>query len=112
MAQARRITQETFDAVVQENLDEFGMEPDEAVADAVTQFESQGVDLANIVRRVPGAPDEAPVAHPAVTALSQLDQAVSAPGDASAVAAAASALHTALTGDDPNIGAARLQVDA
>lgn len=38
----RRITQETFDAVVRENKEEFGMEPDEALSDAVEQFESQG----------------------------------------------------------------------
>lgn len=47
--QAKRITQETFDAVVKENCDEFGMEPEEAIADAEEQFKSQGVDLSNIV---------------------------------------------------------------
>lgn len=38
----RRITQETFDAVVRENMEEFEMEPDEALSEAVQQFESQG----------------------------------------------------------------------
>jgi len=49
-----RITQESFDAVVQENIDEFDMAPDEALEDAVAQFTSQGVNLSNIVQRVPG----------------------------------------------------------
>ncbi|XP_071964906.1 armadillo repeat-containing protein 6-like [Antedon mediterranea] len=46
---AKRITQETFDAVVKENIEEFGMEGQEAVDDVIKQFESQGVNLANIV---------------------------------------------------------------
>ncbi|CAM2109133.1 unnamed protein product [Caretta caretta] len=44
------ITQETFDDVVQENITEFEMDPDEAVKEAVQQFESQGVDLSTIVK--------------------------------------------------------------
>ncbi|XP_061587079.1 armadillo repeat-containing protein 6 [Cololabis saira] len=48
----RRITQETFDAVVRENMEEFEMDPDEALKDAVEQFESQGVDLTFIVKAV------------------------------------------------------------
>ena len=38
----RRITQETFDDVVRENVEEFDMDPDEALREAVEQFESQG----------------------------------------------------------------------
>ena len=38
----RRITQETFDAVVKENMDDFEMDPDDALKDAVEQFDSQG----------------------------------------------------------------------
>lgn len=38
----RRITQETFDAAVKENMEEFDMAPDEALREAVEQFESQG----------------------------------------------------------------------
>ncbi|KAK2895375.1 armadillo repeat-containing protein 6 isoform X1 [Channa argus] len=48
----RRITQETFDAAVKENMEEFDMNPDEALKDAVEQFESQGVDLTCIVKAV------------------------------------------------------------
>lgn len=50
---SKRITQETFDAVVHENIEEFQMQPEEAIKEAVEQFESQGVDLSNIVKLVP-----------------------------------------------------------
>lgn len=45
----RVITQETFDLVVTENMEEFGMDRAEAVKDAKEQFEQQGVSLVNIV---------------------------------------------------------------
>eukprot|EP00164_Ancoracysta_twista_P004325 GFYU01005828.1.p1 GENE.GFYU01005828.1~~GFYU01005828.1.p1 ORF type:complete len:450 (-),score=165.66 GFYU01005828.1:212-1561(-) len=44
----KRITQETFDEVVRENMEDFDMPRAEAVADAVEQFSAQGVDLGNI----------------------------------------------------------------
>ncbi|KAJ9600724.1 hypothetical protein L9F63_026140 [Diploptera punctata] len=47
----RVITQETFNEVVKENL-ELDMSPEEAIEDAVEQFEAQGVDLSNIVKEV------------------------------------------------------------
>jgi len=43
------ISQETFDGVVKENMEEFEMEMAEAVADAKEQFEKQGINLHNIV---------------------------------------------------------------
>ncbi|KAM6990429.1 armadillo repeat-containing protein 6 [Tautogolabrus adspersus] len=48
----RRIGQETFDAAVRENMEEFEMDPEEALREAVEQFESQGVDLSYIVKAV------------------------------------------------------------
>jgi len=51
-----RVSQETFDAAVQENIDEFDMEPEEALADAIQQFETQGVNLSNVVKRPPRSP--------------------------------------------------------
>ena len=45
----RVITQETFDLVVTENMEEFDMDRAEAVKDAKEQFEQQGVSLVNIV---------------------------------------------------------------
>lgn len=37
----RVVTQETYDEVVKENIDEFSMSPEEAINDAVKQFEAQ-----------------------------------------------------------------------
>lgn len=37
----RVITQETYDEVVKENIDEFDMTPEEAIKEAVAQFEAQ-----------------------------------------------------------------------
>ncbi|KAK2868367.1 hypothetical protein Q7C36_000238 [Tachysurus vachellii] len=54
----RRITQETFDSAVIENIEEFDLEESEALKEAVEQFESQGVDLSNIVKAVPKASSE------------------------------------------------------
>ena len=44
----RRIEQSTFDEAVTENIEDLEMEPNEAILDAIKQFESQGVDLTNI----------------------------------------------------------------
>jgi len=71
-----RISQDTFDQAVQENIDEFEMEPEEALADAVSQFESQGVNLDNIVKRLPGAGAEAD--PPAMQAVRTLQDAITA----------------------------------
>ncbi|CAB1456701.1 unnamed protein product [Pleuronectes platessa] len=71
----RRITQETFDAAVRENMEEFEMEPDEALRDAVEQFDSQGVDLSCILKAVPTASsDENPEekTHEVLKALDSL----------------------------------------
>ena len=37
----RVISQETFDSVVKENIDDFGLEREEAIKEAISQFESQ-----------------------------------------------------------------------
>jgi hypothetical protein len=46
------ITQQTFDEAVQENINDLGMSPEEAVTEAVAQFKAQGVDLRQIVTEV------------------------------------------------------------
>ena len=48
MASFRVITQDTFDEAMRENMEEFDMDKQEAINDAVAQFKSQGVDLTNI----------------------------------------------------------------
>nr|XP_013002985.1 armadillo repeat-containing protein 6 isoform X2 [Cavia porcellus] len=52
---SRHVTQETFDAAVRENMEEFEMGPEEAVKEAVEQFELQGVDLSTIMKVAPRA---------------------------------------------------------
>ncbi|PBC33032.1 armadillo repeat-containing protein 6 homolog [Apis cerana] len=46
----RVISQETYDEVVHENMEQFSMTPEEAIEDAVKQLEAQGVDLSNIIK--------------------------------------------------------------
>jgi hypothetical protein len=47
---AKRISQETFDDVVKENIEDFELSELEALDDAISQFIKQGVDLSNIDR--------------------------------------------------------------
>ncbi|CAG9821220.1 unnamed protein product [Phaedon cochleariae] len=46
------ISQETFNNAVQENITDLGLSPEEALEEAVTQFESQGVDLSSIIKEL------------------------------------------------------------
>ncbi|XP_030631449.1 armadillo repeat-containing protein 6 isoform X2 [Chanos chanos] len=76
----RRITQETFDAVVKENIEEFDMDASEALREAIEQFESQGVDLSNIVKAVPTAASDEKAedqTHEVLQALESLKNAIS-----------------------------------
>ncbi|CAH1254616.1 ARMC6 [Branchiostoma lanceolatum] len=70
---AKQITQETFDAVVKENMEEFEMEGEEAVQEAIEQFESQGVNLSNIVKTLNlGSTPSGEPEHAVLAALSDL----------------------------------------
>ncbi|XP_014921057.1 armadillo repeat-containing protein 6 [Acinonyx jubatus] len=75
---SKRITQETFDAAVRENIEEFDMGPEEAVKEAVEQFESQGVDLSNIVKLAPKVSADGPQepTHDILQALDDLQESV------------------------------------
>ncbi|GMF33221.1 unnamed protein product [Phytophthora fragariaefolia] len=66
----RQISQETFDECVAENVEDFDMSLEEAVADAVQQFESQGVDLSNIIKS--GATQQADGQEPLPARLKRL----------------------------------------
>ncbi|KAM6920069.1 armadillo repeat-containing protein 6 [Lycodopsis pacificus] len=70
--ETRRITQETFDAAVKENMEEFEMDPDEALREALEQFESQGVNLRCIVKAVPGVLSDGEQTHEVLQALDSL----------------------------------------
>ena len=63
MAQPKKITQETFDAVVRENIEEFEMDLHEAIEDAKDQFKTQGVDLSNLITSYIQDPDTGELKH-------------------------------------------------
>ncbi|KAL6782178.1 hypothetical protein ACKKBF_B39355 [Auxenochlorella protothecoides x Auxenochlorella symbiontica] len=66
MAGKCRITQETFDEAVRENIVEFDMEAEEALKSAIAEFEDQNVDLSNIIKSVSGGNTSG---HPAAECL-------------------------------------------
>ncbi|KAG0499547.1 hypothetical protein HPP92_004238 [Vanilla planifolia] len=59
----RTISQQTFEALVMENIEDLSMDPEEALQDAIETLTIQGVDLYGIVKRVPGvsSPNDDPV---------------------------------------------------
>ncbi|KAL4450640.1 hypothetical protein ABPG77_000996 [Micractinium sp. CCAP 211/92] len=87
----KRITQETFDAAVRENIDEFEMEPEEALKSAVEEFAAQGVNLSNIIQTASGGDISQ---HPAAQAVQELEDKL-AEGDVAGMAAAAAAVAAA-----------------
>ncbi|XP_068640990.1 uncharacterized protein [Aristolochia californica] len=50
----RTISQNAFESLVKENMEDLGMEPDEALEDAIQTLTLQGVDLSGIVKCIPG----------------------------------------------------------
>lgn len=46
----KKITQEYFDSIVNENMNDFGMEQNEAIQEAITQLKAQGIDLCTICK--------------------------------------------------------------
>ncbi|KMZ73426.1 putative Armadillo repeat-containing protein [Zostera marina] len=54
MGAGRTISQEAFEEVVKENIDDLDMDPDEALQDAIETLTLQGVDLSGIVKCIPG----------------------------------------------------------
>lgn len=47
-AGGRTISQEAFEALVAENMDDLGMDPEEALEDALQTLTLQGVDLSGL----------------------------------------------------------------
>ncbi|OMO74163.1 Armadillo [Corchorus capsularis] len=66
----RTISQEAFDEVVKENMEDLGMDPTEALEDAIQTLSLQGVDLSGIVKCVPG--EGGIKDHPAMQCLDKL----------------------------------------
>ncbi|XP_006423068.2 armadillo repeat-containing protein 6 [Citrus clementina] len=68
----RTISQEAFDEVVKENMEDLGMEPTEALQDAIQTLSLQGVDLSGIVKCVPG--ESSLKDNPLIQSLERLKQ--------------------------------------
>ncbi|XP_067667203.1 armadillo repeat-containing protein 6-like [Haliotis asinina] len=73
---AKQITQQTFDDVVKENMEDFDMSVEDAIEDAVQQFQTQGVSLDNIVKDgslySAGGAGGDDVIHPVIKAVQDL----------------------------------------
>ncbi|GMJ05607.1 hypothetical protein like AT4G33945 [Hibiscus trionum] len=69
----RSISQEAFNELVKENMDDLGMDPAEALEDAIQTLSLQGVDLSGIVKCVPGEGGGVKD-HPAMQFLDKLNQ--------------------------------------
>lgn len=76
---AKQITQQTFDDIVKENMQEFDMGVQEAIDDAVQQFESQGVNLSKIIKEASlYATGDGATIHPVIAAVQKLSLTVDA----------------------------------
>lgn len=71
----RMISQEAFDEVVKENINDLGMDPTEALQDAIETLTLQGVDLSGIVACVPGV--NSAKDNPVLQCLDRLKQVIS-----------------------------------
>ena len=97
----RRVTQDAFDALIAENIDDFGMEPAEALEEAIAALKLQSVDLRNIRTTLPEQGGRQELR--AVVATRSLATALeAAPGSAGvdAVCSALALLERELAGDD------------
>ncbi|XP_072051091.1 armadillo repeat-containing protein 6-like [Amphiura filiformis] len=77
----KRITQDTFDDVVKENMEEFDMAPEEALQEAIQQFESQGVNLSNIIKTLQIGDGDGVIVHAVLKALEELQSMLNEPED-------------------------------
>lgn len=68
----RAISQDAFDDLVKENMEDLGMDPAEALEDAIQTLTHQGVDLSGIVKCIPG--EGGVKEHPAMQCLDKLNQ--------------------------------------
>ncbi|CAG9862583.1 unnamed protein product [Phyllotreta striolata] len=71
---AHFISQQTFDDAVRENIEEFGLEPQDALKETINQFEAQGVDLSSIVKELSLGPSKADEIKAAIEKLKELNK--------------------------------------
>lgn len=98
----RTISQEAFEELVKENIDDLGMDPSEALQDAIQTLTLQGVDLSGIVTCVPGETNANPVIE-CLDRLKRLDS--ESEPDRNEMAKAFNTLHELCTNADSNSNA-------
>ncbi|TKY69175.1 Armadillo repeat-containing protein 6 [Spatholobus suberectus] len=96
----RTISQEAFEELVKENIDDLGMDPTEALQDAIQTLSLQGVDLSGIVTCVPGETN----ANPVIECLDRLRHLHVEPNQ-NEIAQAFNTLHELCTDADSNSNA-------
>ncbi|CAM9495681.1 unnamed protein product [Phaeothamnion confervicola] len=106
---ARAITQDAFDECVLENEEEFGLEREESILDAVRQFKAQGVDLSSI--DTSGRQDLADARRETAELVKQL-KGFGENEDEDVIAAALCALATRCAGTGDLVTAAKAAVAA
>ena len=95
----RRVTQDAFDALIAENIDDFGMGPAEALEEAIAALKLQSVDLGNVRTTLPEQGGRRELR--AVVATRSLATALEAtPVGADALCSALELLERELVGDD------------
>ena len=95
----RRVTQDAFDSLIAENINDFGMEPAEALEEAIAALKLQSVDLGNIRTTLPEQGGRRELR--AVVATRSLATALeAAPVDAVALGSALELLERELVGED------------
>lgn len=68
-----QISQDAFDGLVKENMDDFGMDLQEALEDAIKTFQLQGADLRGIITDGSGSDNVA--SHPIIEAIKEVEHA-------------------------------------
>ncbi|CAJ2674259.1 armadillo repeat-containing protein 6-like [Trifolium pratense] len=97
---ARAISQEAFNELVNENINDLEMDPTEALQDAIQTLTLQGVDLSGIVTSVPGE------SNPVIECLEKLKR-LESEGDAlDGIVEVFDRLNELCGGDDGNVNAA------
>eukprot|EP00250_Pteridium_aquilinum_P006403 c16338_g1_i2 orf=84-764(+) len=78
MRKGVQISQDAFDGVVKENMDDFGMDLQDALEDAIHTFQLQGADLRGII--TDGSRSESGTKPPVVEAINEVEHATAASG--------------------------------
>lgn len=69
----KQITQATFDDAVNQNIEDFDMEADDAVREAIEEFSKMGIDLSGIIKTSPSS-RVGQSAHPVLDAIQKVFQ--------------------------------------